>query len=54
MRLEVRKDDAGTIALYEDCGYRSFGSLPGYYDGRVDALRFEKPLGKEPKPRRRS
>jgi ribosomal-protein-alanine N-acetyltransferase len=49
MRLEVRADDRGTIALYESSGYRCVGRAPGYYDGRVDALRLEKTLGKEPR-----
>jgi ribosomal protein S18 acetylase RimI-like enzyme len=49
MRLEVRADDRGTIALYESSGYRRVGRAPGYYGGRVDALRLEKALGKEPR-----
>jgi ribosomal protein S18 acetylase RimI-like enzyme len=49
MRLEVRADDSGTIALYESSGYRRIGRAPGYYGGRVDALRLEKALGKEPR-----
>ena len=52
MRLEVRADDRGTIRLYAAAGYRRIGSARGYYGGRVDALRLEKALGKE--PRRRS
>ena len=49
MRLEVRADDRGIIALYESSGYRRIGRAPGYYDGRVDGLRLEKALGKEPR-----
>jgi ribosomal protein S18 acetylase RimI-like enzyme len=49
MRLEVRADDRGTIALYESSGYRRVGRAPGYYGDRVDALRLEKALGKEPR-----
>jgi ribosomal-protein-alanine acetyltransferase len=52
MRLEAREDDAGAIALYESSGYNRFGRRRRYYDGRVDALLFEKPLAA--KPRRRS
>jgi [ribosomal protein S18]-alanine N-acetyltransferase len=48
MRLEVRADDRGTIALYESSGYRRVGRAVGYY-GRVDALRLEKTLGQEPR-----
>jgi ribosomal protein S18 acetylase RimI-like enzyme len=44
MRLEVRADDRGALAFYESSGYRCFGRRPGYYGGRVDALRFDKPL----------
>jgi [ribosomal protein S18]-alanine N-acetyltransferase len=44
MRLEVRADDAGAIALYEAAGYLRFGRRVRYYDDRIDALRFEKPL----------
>jgi [ribosomal protein S18]-alanine N-acetyltransferase len=51
MRLEVRADDRGTIALYTTSGYRSTGRLPGYYGGRIDALRLEKAHGKEPRQR---
>ena len=46
MRLEVRADDAGTIALYVSSGYVQFGRRRRYYDNRIDALRFEKPLGR--------
>jgi len=44
MRLEVRADDAGAIALYESSGYVGFGRHRRYYDNRIDALRFEKAL----------
>lgn len=46
MRLEVRADDAGAIALYESSGYAPFGRRHRYYDNRIDALRFEKSLGR--------
>ena len=46
MRLEVRADDAGAIALYESSGYVLFGRRQRYYDNRIDALRFEKPFGR--------
>jgi ribosomal protein S18 acetylase RimI-like enzyme len=44
MRLEVRADDTGAITLYETSSYRPFGRRPRYYDGRIDALRFDKAL----------
>ncbi len=49
MRLEVRADSRGTIALYDASGYRCIGRTPGYYGGRVDALRLEKRFGKRPR-----
>ena len=51
MRLEVRADAAGAIALYEASGYRLFGRRRRYYGGRIDALRFEKPLVTETRHR---
>lgn len=51
MRLEVRADDCGAIALYESSGYRRVWCALGYYGGGVDALRLEKTLGKEPRQR---
>lgn len=48
MRLEVRADDAGAVAFYESSGYLLFGRRNRYYDGRIDALRFDKSLGPEP------
>jgi [ribosomal protein S18]-alanine N-acetyltransferase len=51
MRLEVRADDTGAIALYESAGYVRFGRRHRYYDNRIDALRFEKPLAAEPQRR---
>jgi [ribosomal protein S18]-alanine N-acetyltransferase len=44
MRLEVRADDAGAVALYKSSGYVRFGVRRRYYDNRIDALRFEKSL----------
>jgi ribosomal protein S18 acetylase RimI-like enzyme len=44
MRLEVRKDDPGAVKFYETSGYRHFATRPRFYAGRIDALRFEKPL----------
>ena len=46
MRLEVRADDAGAIALYESSGYAQFGRRHRYYDKRIDALRLEKSLAR--------
>ncbi len=52
MRLEVHEHNGRAIARYEKSGYRLFGRHRRYYDDRVDALRFEKPLGAEPNRRR--
>ncbi len=51
IRLEVRADQIGAIALYESSGYRSVGRRAGYYGG-VDALVLEKPLGRADDRRR--
>jgi len=42
MRLEVAKDNAGAIRLYESMGYRSFGEYHDYYTDHGDALRMQK------------
>ncbi|MFA7430511.1 MAG: GNAT family N-acetyltransferase/peptidase C39 family protein [Rhodospirillaceae bacterium] len=42
MRLEVRPDNAGAIALYERLGYRPFAVLPDYYEDHSAAVRYEK------------
>lgn len=42
MRLEVRRDNAGAIALYERLGYRRFKVVPDYYEDHMEALRYEK------------
>lgn len=49
MRLEVRTDNAGAIALYEKNGYRLFGRIEDFYEDGASALRFEKALTIGPK-----
>ncbi|MEW6648196.1 MAG: GNAT family N-acetyltransferase/peptidase C39 family protein [Pseudomonadota bacterium] len=44
LRLEVRVDNASSIALYESMGYRRFGFYDDYYEDHMDALRYEKRL----------
>ncbi len=44
MRLEVRADNDGAIALYREHGYRQFASVPDYYEDHSEALRFERHL----------
>jgi ribosomal protein S18 acetylase RimI-like enzyme len=41
-QLEVRADDPGARAFYEELGYREVARLPGYYQGKLAALRMEK------------
>ena len=47
IRLEVRKDNAEAIGLYESLGYRRFGVLADYYDDHEDALRYRKSLASQ-------
>ena len=42
LRLEVRTDNPGAIALYERSGYRRFALINDYYADHTDALRLEK------------
>jgi ribosomal protein S18 acetylase RimI-like enzyme len=51
MRLEVHEHNTRAIARYEKSGYRLFGRHRDYYDNHGDALRFDKPLGVEPRRR---
>lgn len=42
--LEVRRDNPGGVEFYRRNGYEEVGSMPGYYSGVLDAVRFEKAL----------
>jgi hypothetical protein len=44
MRLEVRKDNAASIRLFESLGYHRFGEHRHYYEDHADAWRYEKTL----------
>ncbi|QKT04956.1 GNAT family N-acetyltransferase [Ectothiorhodospiraceae bacterium 2226] len=44
LRLEVRADNAGAIALYRRRGFHEQGYRAAYYDDGVGALRMGKPL----------
>ena len=48
MSLEVRKDNAGAIALYRKRGYETVGTLPGYYDDGSDGLRMTRTITPAP------
>jgi len=42
IRLECRADNVNAIAFYLHLGYRQVGTVNGYYEGRVDAVRLLK------------
>lgn len=44
LRLEIRRDNVPSQRLFEGLGYRRFGALSDYYEDRMEALRYEKPL----------
>ena len=46
LRLEVRRDNARAIRLYEAGGFRLTGVRPCYYADGHDALLYEKQLGR--------
>jgi ribosomal protein S18 acetylase RimI-like enzyme len=50
MRLEVRKDNAASIGLFESLGYRRFGEHADYYPDHMDAWRYEKAIDERLKP----
>ncbi len=42
MRLEVRRDNAASLGLFEGMGYRRFGVLDDYYEDHMQAIRLQK------------
>jgi ribosomal protein S18 acetylase RimI-like enzyme/predicted double-glycine peptidase len=44
VRLEIRRDNPASQALFERAGYRRFGVLSDYYEDHMEALRYEKSL----------
>jgi ribosomal-protein-alanine acetyltransferase len=50
LRLEVRRDNATAIRLYEKRGYKPIGHLPDYYEDHMEALRYEKLLAPHLEP----
>jgi len=44
VRLEARSDNPRAIGFYRRCGYQIVARVPGYYQGRIDAVRLEKML----------
>jgi len=50
VRLEIRRDNLASQALFEAAGYRRFGILSDYYEDHMEALRYEKALSPGLKP----
>jgi ribosomal protein S18 acetylase RimI-like enzyme len=44
VRLEIRRDNLASQAMFEHAGYRRFGVLSDYYEDHMEALRYEKSL----------
>lgn len=47
VRLEARADNHNAVAFYERLGYHQIGTVTGYYEGRVDAVRLEKQFARD-------
>lgn len=50
LRLEIRKDNDASIALFRGLGYRKIGEYSDYYEDGMDAWRFEKNLAPHLRP----
>ena len=50
MLLEVRTAAGDARAFYHELGWTETGRLRGYYQGREDALRMARPVGRGPLP----
>ncbi|WP_018876502.1 GNAT family N-acetyltransferase/peptidase C39 family protein [Thioalkalivibrio sp. ALE31] len=50
LRLEVRRDNAASLALFRGLGYRDLGTIDDYYEDHMDALRLQKSLATGPDP----
>jgi len=44
LRVEARADNANALAFYQAQGFAELARVPGYYSGRIDAVRLEKSL----------
>jgi [ribosomal protein S18]-alanine N-acetyltransferase len=44
IQLEARVDNPDAVRFYRSQGYRETGSIAGYYNGTLDAIRLEKAL----------
>lgn len=45
IELEARADNPGALAFYGLRGYTRFATVPGYYEGRIDAFRLARQFG---------
>jgi len=50
LRLEVRRDNAASLELFRQMGYREFGTIEDYYEDHMGALRLQKSLAPGPDP----
>lgn len=50
LRLEVRRDNIASLALFHGMGYREFGTIEDYYEDHMGALRLQKSLAPGPDP----
>jgi ribosomal protein S18 acetylase RimI-like enzyme len=50
LRLEVRRDNTASLALFRGMGYRDFGTIEDYYEDHMGALRLQKSLAPGPDP----
>lgn len=50
LRLEVRRDNQPSLALFHRLGYREFGTIDDYYEDHMGALRLQKSLAPGPDP----
>jgi ribosomal protein S18 acetylase RimI-like enzyme len=50
VRLEVRRDNPASLALFRGMGFREFGTIEDYYEDHMGALRLQKSLAPGPDP----
>ncbi|MFO8004503.1 peptidase C39 family protein, partial [Thioalkalivibrio sp.] len=50
LRLEVRRDNSASLALFRGMGFREFGTIEDYYEDHMGALRLQKSLAPGPDP----
>ncbi|TVP81379.1 GNAT family N-acetyltransferase/peptidase C39 family protein [Thioalkalivibrio sp.] len=50
LRLEVRRDNPVSLALFRGMGFREFGTIEDYYEDHMGALRLQKSLAPGPDP----